>query len=681
VTASDGTNTTNVAVTLNEQDLNDAPTLAANTGLTVNEGLGATITSAELAVTDADNGPAQIVFTITAAPANGTVLLSGVPVGVGGTFTQDDIDNGRVTYVHDGSETVADSFTFTVSDGAGGSIGPTVFNVTINAVNDAPVVNDQTLPNLAENSANGTVVGNVAANDAEGDPLTYSITGGNTGGAFAIDPLTGQVTVANRAALDFETTPVFTLTVQVDDGNGAIDTAQVTINVTDVNETPVNTVPPGPLAATEDTTLAIAGLSITDPDGGTITVSLSVTNGVLTVNLSGGAFITGGANGSGALTLSGTVAQVNAALASLGYQGNPNFNGADTLTITSNDGALSDTDTLAINVAAVNDAPVLDSNSFTISAGSPLILSGANLSASDVDNAASGLVFSVGSISNGYFELISAPGVAISSFTQADVLAGRVRFVPSGAAAPGFSIFVSDGSGGNIGPFAANITFNGGGFTPPPPPSGTPPSSSSTPPSPNPTAAVPPSNPSGPSFTAYLRGPTTPREAGGEGEQKVESLTMQVAQPPTQVLKTDRVFVPNMGLPAVRPQMDALETKPQRAEPQVEPGRLQVLPMGQKGLDLAEEDRQRIEVVLNSIRVTGFALSVGAVWWTARAVGLVASLLSATPAWRHVDPLPALLGRDEDEKEGWDDADEKDKEKKDDEHRAAWVLEEREGQA
>jgi hypothetical protein len=100
--------------------------------------------------------------------------------------------------------------------------------------------------------------------------------------------------------------------------------------------------------------------------------------------------------------------------------------------------------------------------------------------------------------------------------------------------------------------------------------------------------------------------------------------------------------------------------------------------MGEKGLDLDDEERQRIEVVLNSIRVTGFALSVGAVWWTARAVGLVASLLSATPAWRHVDPLP-VLGRNEEEQEEWDEsADEKDKDKKDDEHRAAWVLEERE---
>jgi hypothetical protein len=257
------------------------------------------------------------------------------------------------------------------------------------------------------------------------------------------------------------------------------------------------------------------------------------------------------------------------------------------------------------------------------------------------------------------------------------VLAGQVRFVNSGAGTPGFAIFVSDGSA-NIGPFAANITFNGGGgFAPPPPPAGTPPTSGGVPLLSNPSATLPSSNASGPSFTAYLRGPTSP-QAGGENEQRVESLEMQVAQPPIGVLKTDRVFVPNMGLPPVRAQMDTLETKPQRGDAKVEAARMQVLPFDEKGLDLDQEDRQRIEVVLNSIRLSGFALSVGAVWWTARAVGLVASLLSSTPAWRHVDPLP-VLGRDEDEKEEWDDAaDKKDKDKKDDEHRAAWILEERE---
>jgi hypothetical protein len=88
--------------------------------------------------------------------------------------------------------------------------------------------------------------------------------------------------------------------------------------------------------------------------------------------------------------------------------------------------------------------------------------------------------------------------------------------------------------------------------------------------------------------------------------------------------------------------------------------------------EIDEEGRQ-IEIVLRTIRVTGIALSVGAIWWAARAAALMASLLSTKPAWRHVDPLP-VLGRDpetEDEEEL-----ESDKEKRDDEHRARWVLDE-----
>jgi hypothetical protein len=123
------------------------------------------------------------------------------------------------------------------------------------------------------------------------------------------------------------------------------------------------------------------------------------------------------------------------------------------------------------------------------------------------------------------------------------------------------------------------------------------------------------------------------------------------------------VFVASMGLPPVCAQMDTIETRSQRTDLPVAPARLHVLPMAEKGLDLDEEERQRIEVVLDSSRLTGFALSVGAVWWTARAVRVVASLLNATPAWRHVDP-PPVLGRDEEAQEGWDDAHKDDNDKK-----------------
>ena len=44
------------------------------------------------------------------------------------------------------------------------------------------------------------------------------------------------------------------------------------------------------------------------------------------------------------------------------------------------------------------------------------------------------------------------------------------------------------------------------------------------------------------------------------------------------------------------------------------------------------EERRTIEVITSSVKVTGLAFSFGAVWWAARAAGLVASLLASSPA-------------------------------------------------
>ncbi len=69
-------------------------------------------------------------------------------------------------------------------------------------------VNASVLPDrftIAENSANGSPVGTVAArNNHGGATLTWSIASGNVQGAFAVNPATGQLTVANAAALDYE---------------------------------------------------------------------------------------------------------------------------------------------------------------------------------------------------------------------------------------------------------------------------------------------------------------------------------------------------------------------------------------------------------------------------------------------------------------------------------------------
>src|SRR6185503_14341079 len=96
------------------------------------------------------------------------------------------------------------SLTVTVTDnGTPVLSGSGTITVTVNNANEAPVVTPATF-SLPENSANGTSVGTVTFTDQDaGQTHTFSITGGNTGGAFAINPSTGVLTVASSAAIDF----------------------------------------------------------------------------------------------------------------------------------------------------------------------------------------------------------------------------------------------------------------------------------------------------------------------------------------------------------------------------------------------------------------------------------------------------------------------------------------------
>ena len=82
------------------------------------------IDTSELNTLDVDDGPAELTYTITTAPAIGTITLDGSPIGQGGTFTQADVNNNLVEYTHDGSPGVADGFAFTVADGGEGGYVP-----------------------------------------------------------------------------------------------------------------------------------------------------------------------------------------------------------------------------------------------------------------------------------------------------------------------------------------------------------------------------------------------------------------------------------------------------------------------------------------------------------------------------------------------------------------------------
>jgi hypothetical protein len=83
-----------------------------------------------------------------------------------------------------------------------------------------------------------------------------------------------------------------------------------------------------------------------------------VGSGTLNLTAAGSAVLTN--NGTGSVTITGNAADINATLLNnVDYLGNANFNGTDTLTVLTTDtgGVNSDTDTVTINVGAVDDAP------------------------------------------------------------------------------------------------------------------------------------------------------------------------------------------------------------------------------------------------------------------------------------------------------------------------------------
>ena len=92
---------------------------------------------------------------------------------------------------------------------------------------------------VAENSAAGTVVGDVVAiDDDTSQGLTYALTGDSSGGGFAIDPMTGRLTVRDGSLLDFESasTHILEVTVTDDLAPSRSSTATITVDLVDQNE-------------------------------------------------------------------------------------------------------------------------------------------------------------------------------------------------------------------------------------------------------------------------------------------------------------------------------------------------------------------------------------------------------------------------------------------------------------
>lgn len=280
-----------------------------------------------ITLTGSDPEGDVITYVVVTAPTHGT--LSGVAPNL--TYTPHLNYNGP------------DNFTFRTNDGIYNSDPVGTVTITVQPVNDAPLANNQSVTVTEDIAQAITLTGS----DVDGNPLTYAVVTLPTHGI-----LTGTApNLTYTPALNYNGADSFTFTVN--DGTVTSTVATVSITVTPAPDPPV--ADNQSVTVTEDTPKPIT-LTGSDPDANTLTYSI----------------LTPPAQG----TLSGT-------LPNLTYTPNLNYNGGDSFTFRVNDGTTnSNTATVTITITPVNDAPIANTQSVTVTED---VAKAITLTGSDVD--------------------------------------------------------------------------------------------------------------------------------------------------------------------------------------------------------------------------------------------------------------------------------------------------------
>jgi DNA/RNA endonuclease G (NUC1) len=396
-------------------------TATASVSVTINAVNDAPVANADTAATNEDTAVTVNVLTNDSDVDGDTLAVSSVTQGTNGAVT----NNGTsVTYTPAANFNGTDSFTYTISDGHGGTATANV-SVTINAVNDAPVANADT----AATNEDTAVTVNVLTNDSDvdGDTLAVSSVTQGTNGAVT----NNGTSVTYTPAANFNGTDSFSYTIS--DGHGGTATANVSVTVSAVNDNPVAVA--DSTSTNEDNSVTIDVVANdTDVDGDSLSLA-SV--------------------GSAA---HGTVSIVSGKAV---YSPNPNYNGTDSFGYVVSDGHGGQANgAVSVTINPVNDAPVADSQSVNTASNTPVAIT---LTGSDVETSTGSLIFTVtsgpshGSLSGTGANRIYTPGLNYSGpdsfqFTVTDTGDGSSPALTSSAAT--VSITVND----TVGP---TITLNG----------------------------------------------------------------------------------------------------------------------------------------------------------------------------------------------------------------------------
>ncbi len=377
VTASNGTLEAVATIDVAVRPVNDAPA-AAGDAFAATEDLAFVQTHAALLANDTDADGDTLRVAAVASPTHGTVAMTGTTI----TFTPAADYSGPA------------SFQYTVTDGTLAAAGTVTLEV--GGANDAPVaVNDTaaTQEDAPLAIPGSVLVGNDA--DADGQTLTVIAVAGVANGTVA---LAGGV-VTFTPLPNFFGTGAFDYTIS--DGT-ATDTGRVQVTVAAVNDAPVASADTA--STPEDAALQLPASSLTANDtdldgpisGLTVTAVGNAVNGTV-VFAGGNATFTPAANHSGPASFEYTLS----------------------------DGAATATGTVAIDVTAVNDAPVAADDTATTPEDTPLAVAPATLLANDAD--VDGPSLSVDAVGGAINGAVALAGGAVT-FTPAADFSGTASF-------------------------------------------------------------------------------------------------------------------------------------------------------------------------------------------------------------------------------------------------------------
>lgn len=218
------------------------PVVGVNSSLNLVVGTSGSIAAeANLLTTDADNGPAELTYTVTGAITGGTLKRIGVALAPSATFTQEDINNGFLTFDAGGAEETG-GFDFSVSDGTTPALGRFTVQVGIATVvsDDTGATDEDTAistvdpggaePSLLANDVGtGLTLGSFEATSAQGAAVAVS-----PDGTFSYDPTSSSA--LNALAIGEQVVDTFTYTVI--DFMGVANVGTVEITVDGVNAAP-----------------------------------------------------------------------------------------------------------------------------------------------------------------------------------------------------------------------------------------------------------------------------------------------------------------------------------------------------------------------------------------------------------------------------------------------------------